>query len=73
MQNSLTVLLYRPVDLDSAAGQFWNELLETWEQLEPGPADTPIHADPDQLYEVWDTIKTYTSMCPTMWWDSMLV
>ena len=71
VQNSLTVLLYRPVDLDSAAGQFWNELLETWEQLEPGPADTPIHADPDQLYEVWDTIKTYTSMCPTMWWDSM--
>ncbi|MEJ2229755.1 MAG: hypothetical protein P8X46_01050 [Nitrospirales bacterium] len=67
----VTVSLYRPVDLDTAAAQFWNSLLETWEHLEPGQGGTSAHADPDQLYEMWDIIKTYTSMCPTVWWDSV--
>lgn len=67
----LTVSFYRPVDLDAAAAQFWNALLETWEQLQPGPGGASAHADPDQLYEMWETIKTYTSMCPTVWWDTV--
>ncbi len=67
----ITVSFYRPVDLDAGAAQFWNALLETWEHLQPGQGGASAHADPDQLYEMWDTIKTYTSMCPTIWWDSV--
>ncbi len=67
----VTVSFYRSVDLDAAAAQFWNALLETWEHLQPGQGGASAHADPDQLYEMWETIKTYTSMCPTIWWDSV--
>jgi transcription-repair coupling factor (superfamily II helicase) len=67
----ITVSFYRPVDLEAAATQFWNSLLETWEQLEPRQESAAAHADPDQLYEMWDTMTTYTSMCPTVYWDSM--
>ena len=71
IQTPITVSFYRPVDLDAAATQFWNALLETWEHLQPGQGGASGHADPDQLYEMWETIKTYTSMCPTVWWDSV--
>ena len=71
IQTPITVSFYRPVELDAAAAQFWNALLETWEHLQPGQGNASPHADPDQLYEMWETIKTYTSMCPTVWWDSV--
>jgi transcription-repair coupling factor (superfamily II helicase) len=67
VQNPLTVWLSRPVDLNAAAADFWNTLLETWEQLEPGHG----HAEPDQLYEMWDTIKLFINMCPTILWDNL--
>ena len=65
--NPLTVWLSRPVDLNTAATDFWNTLLETWEQL----AEDHGHAEPDQLYETWDTIKLFTSMCPAILWDNI--
>lgn len=67
VQNPLTVWLSRPVDLNAAAADFWNTLLETWEQLDPGHG----HAEPDQLYEMWDTIKLFINMCPTILWDNL--
>ncbi|MEX2492627.1 MAG: transcription-repair coupling factor [Nitrospirales bacterium] len=67
VQNPLTVWLSRPVDLNAAAAEFWNTLLETWEQLDAGHG----HAEPDQLYEMWDTIKLFINMCPTMLWDHL--
>ena len=67
VHNPLTVWLSRPVDLNTTAASFWDTLLETWEQL----ADDHGHAEPDQLYETWDTIKLFTSMCPTILWDNI--
>lgn len=67
VQTPLTVWLSRPVDLNAAAADFWNTLLETWEQLDPGHG----HAEPDQLYEMWDTIKLFINMCPTILWDNL--
>ena len=67
VQNPLTVWLSRPVDLNMAAADFWNILLETWEQLDAGHG----HAEPDQLYEMWDSLKLFISMCPTILWDSL--
>ena len=67
VQNPLTVWLSHPVDLDTAAANFWNTLLETWEQLDTDHG----HAEPDLLYEMWDTFKLYISMCPTILWDSL--
>ncbi|MGV7227223.1 MAG: transcription-repair coupling factor [Nitrospirales bacterium] len=67
VQNPLTVWLSHPVDLNAAAADFWNTLLETWGQLNAGHG----HAEPDQLYEMWDTLKLFISMCPTMLWDSL--
>ena len=67
VQHPLTVWLSQPIDLNANAADFWNLLLETWEQLEPGHG----HAEPDQLYESWDTVKLFISMCPTILWDSL--
>ena len=67
VQNPLTVWLSRPVELNTAAADFWNILLETWEQLDADHG----HAEPDQLYEMWDTLKLFISMCPTILWDSL--
>jgi transcription-repair coupling factor (superfamily II helicase) len=67
VQNPLTVWLSHPVDLNTAAADFWNTLLETWEQLDADHG----HAEPDQLYEMWDTLKLFISMCPTILWDSL--
>ena len=67
VQNPLTVWLSHPVDLNTAAVDFWKTLLETWEQLDPDHG----HAEPDQLYEMWDTLKLFISMCPTIIWDSV--
>ena len=67
VQNSLTIWLSRPVDLNTSAVDFWNTLLETWEQLEADHS----HAEPDQLYETWDTINLFTNMCPTILWDNL--
>ena len=71
VQHSLTVWLYHPVHLETSADQFWNELFESWEQIESEQTAPPTHSDPDQLYEMWDTIKTYIRMCPTIAWDNM--
>jgi transcription-repair coupling factor (superfamily II helicase) len=67
VQNPLTVWLSHPVDLNAAAADFWKTLLETWEQLDAGHG----HAEPEQLYEMWDTVKLFFSMCPTMLCDSL--
>ena len=67
VQNPLTIWLSRPIDLNAAAANFWNTLLETWEQLDAGHG----HAEPDHLYEMWDTLKLLISMCPTVLWDSL--
>ena len=67
VQNPLTIWLSRPVDLNTAAADFWNTLRETWDQLDTGHG----HAEPDQLYETWDTVKLFINMCPTIWWDSL--
>ena len=67
VQNPLTAWLSHPVDLNTAAADFWNSLLETWEQLDADHG----HAEPDQLYEMWDTLKLFISMCPTILWDSL--
>ncbi len=67
IQNPLTVWLSHPVDLNTNAINFWNMLLETWEQLDPGHG----HAEPDQLYDSWENVKLFMSMCPTILWDSL--
>ncbi len=67
VQNPLTVWLSHPVDLNTAAADFWKTLLETWEQLDADHG----HAEPDQLYEMWDTLKLFISMCPTILWDNL--
>ena len=67
VQNPLTVWLYHPVGLNTAAADFWNILLATWDQLDTHHG----HAEPDQLYETWDTIKLFINMCPTVLWDSL--
>ena len=67
VQNPLSIWLSHPVDLNTAATDFWNTLLETWAQLD-GDHE---HAEPDQLYEMWDTLKLFISMCPTIFWDSL--
>jgi len=67
VQNPLTVWLSHPVGLNMAAADFWDTLLETWEQLDADHG----HAEPDQLYEMWDTFKLFLSMCPTIFWDTL--
>jgi len=67
VRNPLTVWLSRPVDLNAAAADFWNTLLDTWAHLDADHG----HAEPDQLYETWETLKLFTSMCPTILWDSL--
>ena len=65
--NPLTVWLVRPVDLNTSGVKFWNILLDSWEQLDSADG----HAEPDQLYETWDTVKLFTNMCPTLLWDHL--
>ena len=54
VQHPLTVWLSQPIDLNTTATDFWNMLLETWEQLEPDHG----HAEPAQLYESWGEHET---------------
>ncbi len=67
VHNPLTVWLSRPVELNMVAADFWDTLLKTWDQLETNHG----HAEPDQLYETWDTVKLFINMCPTILWDSL--
>ncbi len=67
VHNPLTVWLSHPVALNSAAAEFWNTLLDTWEQLGANHG----HAEPDHLYEVWETLNLFISMCPTILWDNL--
>ncbi|MGD9852046.1 MAG: transcription-repair coupling factor [Nitrospirales bacterium] len=66
-----TTFLYRSTDLDSSAAQFWNNLLETWEHLDAEYTEISSHADPDQLYEVWDSVKSQLSGHPTILLDNV--
>ncbi|MDR4493294.1 MAG: transcription-repair coupling factor [Nitrospirales bacterium] len=68
---AFTTFLYRSTDLDTSAAQFWNNLLETWEHLDAEFTDISSHSDPDQLYEVWDTVKSHFSGHPTILLDSV--
>ncbi len=70
--NPMTVCLSHPLDLEAAAGDFWNALLETWEELTPGHEEAITHAEPDQLYEGWETITSLIDGCPTVYLDHLL-
>ncbi len=63
-----TVWLYRPGDLEQASTQFWTSLQERWEEILSSSPPTS-HSRPTRLYEDWETLTTYTSMCPTILWD----
>lgn len=71
MKGPFSTVLYRPGDLEHTASQFWNDLLETWEKLDTEYTDIASHSDPDQLYEVWDTVKGQLSGHPTILVDNM--
>ena len=72
IKTPFTPFLYRPADLNTTAAQFWNSLLETWENLDEEFTEISSHADPDQLYEVWDTVKAQLSGQPTILLDHVL-
>jgi len=69
LTTSFTAYLYRPTDLNTVAAQFWNGLLETWERLDSEFTEISSHSDPDQLYEVWETVTSQLSGHPTILLD----